>query len=81
VGLLLNVVAAGQGCAGAGGVVVRAGAIAVSRKFHESPRLATPVSRAFHAWLACPSPNISEHARPSRGRIAPTGTKAGTSAR
>lgn len=36
----------GQGCVVAVGVVVRAGAIAVSRKFHESPRLATPVSRA-----------------------------------
>lgn len=28
----------------------------VSRAFHEVPRLATPVSRALHAWLACPSP-------------------------
>ena len=30
-------------------MVARAGAIAVSRKFHEPPRLATTVSRAFHA--------------------------------
>ena len=36
--------------------------IAVSRKFHEPPRLATTVSRAFHAWLAHPSPNIPEDA-------------------
>jgi hypothetical protein len=69
----------GSGVAGWG--YAFAGATAVSRKFHEPTRLATPASRAFHAWLACPSPHIPEDARPSRGRIAPTGTKAGTSAR
>lgn len=53
----------------------------VSRAFHEVPRLATPVSRALHAWLARPCPNIPEDARPSRGQIAPTGTNAGASAR
>lgn len=41
VGLLLG----GWGCAVAGGVTVRAGAMAVSRMFHEAPRL-TP---KFHA--------------------------------
>ena len=53
----------------------------VSHEFHEPTGLATTVSRAFQAWLAYPSPNIPEDARPSRGRIAPTSTKAGTSAR
>ena len=49
-------------CVVAVGVTVWTGGTTVSRAFHGSPGPAALVSRAFHAWLAHPSPHIPEDA-------------------